>query len=346
MTARPDGQPALQPSHASQLATPLVAARSLGRLMGIEQLAFKLETAQPTGSWLDRGAQRLVQTALATGVTGLGAIGSDPMTLPLAVQCARMGLRLVVVVSGESEGARAVMDASSEARWLRALGAAIVPVEADHLALQHVGSELLKQAGLRPAILADPWVSHGLNDLIGEIEEAGHAASLLAMPELTGHERRCLAAAAAERLTAVPLPLDIAGPRRTVRPFAVVGALDGPATAVGESDDGQVVRVAVSRRDAEAARRLLAREEGLLVSLRGAAGFAALVRAVREDRERRLRERRFRDLAAAVVVLTDDFVREAGGPAPSADAVPERPVPLAALADSLARLLVRPPGRA
>jgi cysteine synthase len=346
MTARPEGQPAPQPDRASQVATPLVATRSLGRLMGIEWLAFKLETAQPTGSWLDRGAQRLVQTALAAGVTGLGAVGSDPMTLPLAVQCARVGLRLVVVVPGEDEAARRVVDRSGEVRWLRALGAAIIPVEADHQALHQVAPDLLRQAGLRPATQVDLCYCDGLNDLIGEIEEAGHAGSLLVMPELTGHERRWLAAAASERLTAVPLPLDIAGPARAVRPFAVVGALDGPGTAVGESDDGRVVRVAVSRRDAEAARRLLAREEGLLVSLRGAAGFAGLVRAVREDRERRLRERRFRDLAAAVVVLTDDFVREAGGPTPSADAVPERPMPLAALADSLARLLVRPPGRA
>jgi hypothetical protein len=201
------------------------------------------------------------------------------------------------------------------------------------------------QAGLRPATSVDRCFHDGLSDLIGEIEEAGPAASLLVMPELTGHEPGLLAAAAAERRVAVPLPLDIDGPGRPIRPFAVVGALDGPRAPVRASEDDPVVRVVVSRRDAEAARRLLAREEGLLVSERGAAGFAALVRALREDRDRRLRERRFRDLSAAVVVLTDDFVREAGGPAPSADTVPDRPVPLTALTDSLARLLVRPPGR-
>jgi cysteine synthase len=346
MMARPGGQSPLQPDDASPVVPPLVAARSLGRLLGLERLAFKLETRGPTGAWLDRGAQRLAQTARAEGATGLGAVGIDPTTLPLAVQCARLGLRLVVLVPGEDEVTRPVVSRSSEVRWIRALGATIVSVEAGEQRLHHMAPELLKQAELRPASPADPCFADGLNDLIAEIEEAGHAGSLLAMPELTGHERRWLAAAASERLVALPLPLDVAGPGRPVRPFAVVGVLDGSGPVALDPDDDRVVRVAVPRRDAEAARRLLAREEGLLVSVRSAAGFAGLVRALREDRGRRLRERHFRDLAAAVVVLTDDFVREAGGPAPSADAVPERPVPLTALTDSLARLLVRPPGRA
>src|SRR4051794_23343414 len=41
------------------LGTPLVPSRSLGALLGFADLGFKLESGQPTGSWLDRDAARL-----------------------------------------------------------------------------------------------------------------------------------------------------------------------------------------------------------------------------------------------------------------------------------------------
>ena len=77
--------------------TPLIASRSLGRLLELESLAFKVECCQPPGSWLDRSAQALVAAAVAEGRTGLCTIGVHAWTVPLAMQCARAGLRFVVL---------------------------------------------------------------------------------------------------------------------------------------------------------------------------------------------------------------------------------------------------------
>src|SRR5918992_1150151 len=56
-----------------QHGTQLIASRSLGRLLGLESMLFKVECWQPTGTWLDRSAVALVAAAVAEGRTGLCA---------------------------------------------------------------------------------------------------------------------------------------------------------------------------------------------------------------------------------------------------------------------------------
>jgi threonine synthase len=168
---------------------------------------------------------------------------------------------------------------------------------------------------------------------------------VLAVPALTGDEPAILASMAARRTAAVPLPLDdLAGSNggQTTSPFAVVGQPGSSGAAVAVS--ASVLSVAVSAREAEAARVLLAREEGLIVSPIGATAVAALVRAVRAGRARRPRERRLpRDLSA-VVVLTGDPLGSSGSPPLAADAIPGRAVTLAEIMANPQRLLIEPPG--
>src|SRR5262249_22105946 len=151
---------------------------------------------------------------------------------------------------------------------------------------------------------------------------------------------------------AMPLPFDEPVAAATPEPLrAIVGAIESAVDAAGGKDQGErgggsesVLTVAVTRREAEAARALLAREEGQLVSLQGAGGLAGLARALRDDRARKPRERRIVRGRHVVMVLTGDPVGV--GPARAADRVPRRPVTLAELLASPERLLVEPPGRA
>lgn len=337
--------------------TPLLSSRSLGRLLGLESFQFKVECWQPTGSWLDRSAVKLVAAALEEGRTGLCALGPDVWTLPLAVQCARAGLRFVVleptvpaapgVVPGPGEA-----DRSRVRRWLSALGARIVAVEARASALREAAPSAVERAGLRLVCPDDPLLQAGLSALVHEVGLVGRDEQLLAVPGLTGREEGWLAATA-RRSASVPLPLSDLPSPPAGRPFAVVGVLQAQVPGASDRDQdpaeaadaSRVLSVAVSPREADAARRLLAREEGLLVSQRGGAGLAGLVRAVREDRARRPRERRLQQVTSAIVVLTGDPLWAGGEPPPEPDSVRRRPIPLEALQADLARLLVEPPGR-
>ena len=303
--------------------TPLIASRSLGRLVGLETLLFKVECWQPTGSWLDRSAAAIVEAAVAEGRAGLCVLGIEPWTVPLAVCCARAGLRCVVLESVERD-----REAAEEGGWLTALGARTVAVMADGESLRRWAPVAADSAGLHLVLSGDPLLQSGLASAIQEVERAGYADAVLALPSVTGGEHGWLAETALMR-----------------RRVAVLGRLTEDIATSTSSADSFVLVNDISPREADAARRLLAREEGLLVSQRGATGFAGLVRALREDRAKRPRERRLRDAASAVVVLTGDPLRAGDGPPVPADAVAARPISLAELSSGLSRLLVEPPGR-
>lgn len=328
--------------------SPLIASRSLGRLLGLESLRFKVECWQPTGSWLDRSAA-LIVAAVAEYRTGLCTVGVDAWSVPLAIRCARAGVRFVVLETADG----AAQGQSDERGWLSALGVRTLAVEADVKALREAAVPAAEGAGLHPVAADDPLLHAGLSMLAHEVERAGYAESLLAVPGLTGGEALCLTSIARGRSAAVPLPLDDLPTASATHPFAVVGTLESraPADSVGDGariaqgDESLVLSLTVSAREADAARRLLAREEGLVVSRAGGAGLAGLVRALREDRARRPRERRMRGVTSAVVVVTGEPLRAGDAPPPEPDAVPSRPVSLASLVTDLARLLVEPPGR-
>jgi threonine synthase len=325
--------------------TPLVASRSLGALLGLGALHFKVETGQPTGSWVDRCAAEMVRSAQTAGATGLATVGVGPLTLPLAVQCARTGLRLMVLEDAQDVQQRG---------WLAMLGARVVTVEARLGEVWRAAPEIAARSGLYLMDVSSPVAESGLRQLVHEIEVAGHGADLLVVTALTGDEQVALMSLADRRDLATPLPLDgfgeagqSAGP-----PFGVVGSLaigeggnGGSAEATTVPPDASVLAVEVSARQAEAARCLLAREEGLLTSRQGAVGLAALVRSLREDRAQRPRERRLPRDVRIVVVLTGDPLGTGGEPPRAADAVSGRPVSLAALVADPCRLLVDPPGR-
>jgi hypothetical protein len=346
------------PQSRALVASSLTATRSLGRLLGLDSLYVKDESGQATGSWLDRSAAAAVRSALDRGASGIGVVGAGVWAVSLAVQCARSGLRLVVVEPGAGPGEvdgqpGSTLDAV-ERDWLLVLGAQIVDVRAEPGELLRVAPSIVRRAGLYPVTTSDLSLRTGLIEVIREIECAGHEGALLAVPSLTGQEFDWLTIAAAKRRpSAVPLPLDDLGPSRTTCPFAIVGEIVsspqvscGPADGVtSEVQRDAVLTLPVTPREVEATRRVLAREEGLIVSRRGAAGFAALVRALRADRSRRLRERRLRHVSSAVVVVTGEPLRAGDGPPAAADAVASRPVSLLELSENLARLLIEPPRR-
>lgn len=79
--------------------TPLLKARRLGRELGLENLYFKNEGLNPTGSFKDRGTVAGMQRALDMGFKAVGTVSSGNMAGSMAAFAARAGLDCFVMVS-------------------------------------------------------------------------------------------------------------------------------------------------------------------------------------------------------------------------------------------------------
>ena len=82
--------------------TPLVPSRNIGRALGLQNLYFKYEGLNPTGSFKDRGMVVAVAKALEAGSRVLMCASTGNTSASMAAYAARAGVRAIVVVpSGE-----------------------------------------------------------------------------------------------------------------------------------------------------------------------------------------------------------------------------------------------------
>jgi hypothetical protein len=293
----------------------LVPSRSLGRLVGLERLAFKLESGQPAGSWIDRGAVRIVAEAAIS--RGLLAVGTGPLGPTLALHAARTGLSLhLLVPAGDAQ--------TSDLAWAAALGARIWRVACTNGALGDALPELADANGWRYVGVDDARLRAGVRSARDEIrqQEGGQLPELVAVSGLLGSEGDWLATLAGEPSSS------------TILQGTFVRS--GSATAA-VSDRERLVLTTATLREVDAARRLLAREEGLIASRRGVAGLVALFQS--------RRDRRFSRLKSAVVLLANEFGGWADGPPTAIDeTLIGEPLTLDALRADLRGALLRPPG--
>jgi threonine synthase len=254
-------------------ATPLVRSASLGPLLRLEHLEFKLETANPTGSWLDRGSVAAIQRARELGRRRVAAIGAGTLARSLAAYAARGGLRYTVLCSGPC--------APDAFEALRAYGARVVEVSAPQAALDRAARGLERRTGLSFVHPEDPFLAEGQKTLGLELAELspGGPPDVVVLAAETEHERLALAKGFGEWRAA---GLALVAP-------AILRVRTGPCA------EDERWTIAAETREAEAARRLLAEEEGLLVG--SGAALAGLVRAVRSGRVARD--------ARIAVILTD-----------------------------------------
>ncbi len=126
-------------------ATPLVRSTRIGPALGIENLWFKLEGTNPTGSYKDRFAAAAVAHLKMQGRGLCLGTSSGNTGAALAAYCARAGLRCVLaIVEGAPEG---------KLRQMRAYGA-----------------ELLKIRGFGSSSAVAVSVMEGLQDFAGELD--------------------------------------------------------------------------------------------------------------------------------------------------------------------------------
>jgi threonine synthase len=293
--------------------TPLVQAARLAARCGLDELWFKLELCNPTGSFKDRGMVVAVARAVEEGATAILCASTGNTSASAAAYAAKCGLRCYVLVPGGNVAmgklAQAVMfgariievegnfdDALAAAREVTARnGIALVnSVNPYRIEGQKTGAyEICDALGDAPDILAIPVGNAGNITAywkgFGECAETGLAGR---HPRMYGFQ--AAGAAPIVRGERVAAPETIATAIRIGNPASWQGATRA-------RDESQGLIEAVTDDEILEAYGLLARDEGLFVEPASAACVAGLLKLGREGRTRGGR---------AVAVLTGNGLKD------------------------------------
>jgi len=144
--------------------TPLVPSLRMGPRLGVK-LTFKVEGANPTGSFKDRGATVIVSVLRAFGATPVADDSSGNAGAALAAYAARAGLRAVLYVPAYASGAKLAQ--------IEALGAEVVRVPGNR---ERATVAVMEACQANPGLVyashnASPYFVAGLTTLAYELFE-------------------------------------------------------------------------------------------------------------------------------------------------------------------------------
>jgi threonine synthase len=269
--------------------TPLVRSSRIGPALGLDQLYFKYEGLNPSGSFKDRGMALATAKAIEAGAVTLLCASTGNTSASASAYAARCGLRAVVVVPAGGVAAGKLAQAL-------AYGATLVIVKGSF----DRALKLVRQVADEPAVAlvnsVNPYRIEGQKTAAFEIvEQLGRAPAQLFIPvgnagNITAYWRgfRELASRTGASLPtlhgaqargAAPL---VRG-RPVARPQTVASAIriGNPASwssAIAARDESGGTIEAVTDDEIMVAHRRLAREEGLLVEPASAAAVALLLK--------------------------------------------------------------------
>ncbi len=293
--------------------TPLVRSAALEGACGLDELWFKLESCNPTGSFKDRGMVVAVAKALEEGAKAVMCASTGNTSASAAAYAARCGLECFVLVPGgkvaAGKMAQAIAfgsrilevdgnfdDALNAARALTAKHpvALVNSVNPNRIAGQKTAAfEICESLGDAPDILAIPVGNAGNITAYWrgfcEWAELGRAQR---HPKMHGFQ----AAGAAPIVRGAPVaePHTVATAIRIGNPASWSGA-----TAARDESGGLIE--AVTDDEILEAYELLARREGIFVEPASAASVAGLLKLAREGRARG---------GQAVAVLTGNGLKD------------------------------------
>ncbi len=272
--------------------TPLVRSRRLAELLGVRELYFKYEGANPTGSFKDRGMVVAVAKAIEAGRRAVICASTGNTSAAAAAYAARAGLEAIVVVPAGKiatgklaqalvHGARIVAvegsfdDALCIVRTLTerhpiALVNSINPHRIEGQAT--AAYEIVDALGDAPDVLCLPVGNAGNITAYWEGFKRYHRAGLARrLPRLFGFQ----AAGAAPIVLGKPVPNP-----QTVATAIRIGNPASWQRAVRARDESDGRIEAVTDEEIVEAYRLLATHEGLFCELASAASLAGLRKAL------------------------------------------------------------------
>jgi threonine synthase len=269
--------------------TPLVRSARIGRSIGLEQLHFKYEGLNPSGSFKDRGMVLATAKAIEAGAQTLLCASTGNTSASASAYAARCGLKALVVVPAGGIAAGKLAQAL-------AYGATIISIRGSFDRALKLVRQVADQPGVALVNSVNPFRIDGQKTAAFEIVEqlerppaqlfipVGNGGNITAywrgFCELIRHSSGLLPRIhGAQAEGAAPL---VRG-RPVARPQTVASAIriGNPASwtgAIAARDESEGTIEAVSDVEIMAAHRRLAREEGLLVEPASAAGVALLLR--------------------------------------------------------------------
>lgn len=293
--------------------TPLVRSAHIESLCGLDELWFKLESCNPTGSFKDRGMVVAVAKALESGAKAIMCASTGNTSASAAAYAARAGLECHVLVPGGRVAAGKLAQAV-------AFGCQIVEVDGNFDEALNAARELTREHPIALVNSVNPHRIEGQKTAAYEIvDELGDAPDILAIPvgnagNITAYWRgfgEC-----AERGLATLHPRMLGFQAAGAAPLVLGKPVDDPETvasairignpaswesAISARDESGGCIEAVSDDEILEAYRLLARHEGLFVEPASAAGVAGLLKMHREGRPAGGR---------AVVILTGNGLKD------------------------------------
>ncbi len=293
--------------------TPLVRSVALERECGLDELWFKLEACNPTGSFKDRGMVVAVAKAVESGARAIMCASTGNTSASAAAYAARCGLECFVLVPGGKVAAGKMAQAI-------AYGARIIEIDGNFDDALNAAREL---TGKHPVALVNsvnPDRIQGQKTAAYEIcESLGDAPDILAIPvgnagNITAYWKGFGECAEKARATLHPrmlgfqaagaAPLVSGAPIAEPNTVATAIRIGNPASwqgAIGARDESGGAIQAVTDDEILDAYRLLARREGLFVEPASAACVAGLLKLGRSGAARGGR---------AVAILTGNGLKD------------------------------------
>ncbi|MBO8141330.1 MAG: threonine synthase [Firmicutes bacterium] len=160
--------------------TPLLHLERLGEQIGVPRLLVKVEGANPTGSFKDRGSAAGVQRARVLGFSRVGTVSTGNMAASVAAYAARAGMQAVVLVPADIPRAKLAPIVAYSPR--------LVGVEGDYGTLYGRSLELGARLGIAFINSDDPFRVEGQKTLALELWQqlGGQVPDAVVVPVSSG----------------------------------------------------------------------------------------------------------------------------------------------------------------
>lgn len=293
--------------------TPLVRSAALERECGLDELWFKLESCNPTGSFKDRGMVVAVAKALESGAKAIMCASTGNTSASAAAYAARCGIACFVLVPGGKVAAGKMAQAV-------AYGSRIIEVDGNFDEALNAARELTAKHPVALVNSVNPHRIQGQKTAAYEIcESLGDAPDILAIPvgnagNITAYWKGFIECAEKDFATQHPrmhgfqaagaAPLVLGQPVAEPNTVATAIRIGNPASwsgAIGARDESSGLIEAVTDEEILEAYALLAGKEGLFVEPASAAPVAGLLKHGRSGRARGGR---------AVAILTGNGLKD------------------------------------
>jgi threonine synthase len=270
--------------------TPLVRSAALERKCGLDELWFKLESCNPTGSFKDRGMVVAVAKALESGAKAIMCASTGNTSASAAAYAAKCGIECFVLVPGGKVAAGKMAQAV-------AYGSQIIEVDGNFDDALNAARELTAKHPVALVNSVNPNRIQGQKTAAYEIcESLGDAPDILAIPvgnagNITAYWKGFGECAETDWATLHPkmfgfqaagaAPLVSGKPVAEPQTIATAIRIGNPASwsgATGARDESGGLIEAVSDEEILEAYRLLAGKEGLFVEPASAASVAGLLK--------------------------------------------------------------------